>query len=275
MSERLWKRHVGGIAWPTLLLATIVFCGSAAVWAGALTATLPLLAGAVVQTLLAYLAFTVAHEAAHGNIHGGNKRWRWLGEAAGWASGVLLFAPFPAFRVLHLQHHSHVNDGDADPDHWVAGDNAASVAARCVTILPYYYFTLLFGPSSRTNAGRKVRRTALWSLGAMAIGVAGLALAGLGTEALALWVAPAVLASGVLAFAFDWLPHQPHDNTERYHDTRVLLGPGFAVLTMGQSYHLVHHLYPRVPFYRYGACFRDLRPELESRGARIDDLTLR
>ena len=46
--------------------------------------------------------------------------------------------------------------------------------------------------------------------------------------------------------------------------------PGLPLLTMWQSYHLVHHLYPRVPFYRYGLCFDDLRPDLEEHGARID-----
>ncbi len=38
------------------------------------------------------------------------------------------------------------------------------------------------------------------------------------------------------------------------------------------GYHLVHHLFPRVPFYRYGTCFHALRPDLEARGADIVDL---
>jgi beta-carotene hydroxylase len=37
----------------------------------------------------------------------------------------------------------------------------------------------------------------------------------------------------------------------------------------GQNYHLVHHVKPRVPFYRYGEVYRELRPELERHGSPI------
>ena len=42
---------------------------------------------------------------------------------------------------------------------------------------------------------------------------------------------------------------------------------------LGQNYHLVHHLWPRVPFYRYGRVFYESREELESHGAEIVELT--
>ena len=45
-------------------------------------------------------------------------------------------------------------------------------------------------------------------------------------------------------------------------------GPGTPLL-LSQNYHLVHHLMPRVPFYRYGPLYRDLRPELERHGSTI------
>lgn len=266
----IWKQHTVDVAWPTLGLFGLVLTGHVAVWVAVLSGSLGLGWGFGLQTVVSYLAFTVAHEAAHGNIHRGNRA---LGDALGWLSGILLFAPYPAFKVLHLQHHAHVNHGDDDPDHWVASSNPVGVAARCFTIMPYYYFTLLVGPSSRTNAGRKVRRISILTLLAF-VAVAALAtVVGLGAEVFALWIGPAIAASGVLAFAFDWLPHHPHDGKERYHDTRIILGPGLPLMTMWQSYHLVHHLYPRVPFYRYGTCFDDLRPDLEERGADIVDLT--
>lgn len=270
--NNVWKQHTVDFAWPTVALFVVVVAGHIAVWGTVLLGLVSVWVGCAIQTLLSYLAFTVAHEAAHGNIHGNRSRLRGAATAMGWIASVLLLAPFSAFRALHLQHHAHVNEGDSDPDHWVAGSSAASIAARCATIMPYYYYTLLIGPLSKTRAGRKARRSSVLTMVAFVAAGVVFVLAGLGVEALLLWALPALIASGVLAFAFDWLPHHPHDGRERYHDTRVILGPGLPLATMWQSYHLVHHLYPRVPFYRYGTCFVDLRPDLEARGADIVDL---
>ncbi|MFM8265706.1 MAG: fatty acid desaturase [Acidimicrobiia bacterium] len=38
---------------------------------------------------------------------------------------------------------------------------------------------------------------------------------------------------------------------------------------LGQDHHLIHHLYPRVPFYRYRALYHEIRPSLEQNVARI------
>ena len=51
-----------------------------------------------------------------------------------------------------------------------------------------------------------------------------------------------------------------------------MLFPGLTTLLLGQNYHLIHHLYPAVPFFRYGACFREIRADLAVRGAPIMDL---
>jgi beta-carotene hydroxylase len=36
-----------------------------------------------------------------------------------------------------------------------------------------------------------------------------------------------------------------------------------------QNYHLIHHLFPRIPFYLYPDAFQKLRPVLEKKGSRI------
>ena len=107
---------------------------------------------------------------------------------------------------------------------------------------------------------------ALLALAALAIS---LSAAGLGQAVVALWLVPGILATGLLAFLFDWLPHVPHRARGRYRDTRVILGWGLTGPMLWQNYHLIHHLYPRVPFYRYARLFDELRPELEEKGAPI------
>ncbi|NJS37036.1 MAG: hypothetical protein HC765_12515 [Brachymonas sp.] len=84
----------------------------------------------------------------------------------------------------------------------------------------------------------------------------------------------ALTAGMLLAIVFDWLPHHPHTSRERWEHTRVVTFSPLAQrivdqLLLGQSYHLVHHLYPRVPYYRYKGVFTELRGFFESQGALI------
>ena len=41
-------------------------------------------------------------------------------------------------------------------------------------------------------------------------------------------------------------------------------------MLLGQDHHLIHHLYPRVPFYNYRRLYRDIKVSLEDNGARIE-----
>jgi beta-carotene hydroxylase len=84
---------------------------------------------------------------------------------------------------------------------------------------------------------------------------------------LAVVFAPAWLASGLLALVFDWLPHHPHAVQGRFVDTRVFPSLGLEMLMLGQNLHLVHHLWPSVPFYRYGAVFAACRDALAEKAA--------
>jgi ring-1,2-phenylacetyl-CoA epoxidase subunit PaaE len=59
-----------------------------------------------------------------------------------------------------------------------------------------------------------------------------------------------------LAFAFDYLPHHGlhlRPSEDRLKTTRNRIGAErlLSPLLLYQNYHLVHHLHPVVPFYRY------------------------
>ena len=84
-----------------------------------------------------------------------------------------------------------------------------------------------------------------------------------------LWFVPSLVAVLFLALAFDYLPHYPYDSRERYRDTRIYPGMLGFILLLGQNYHLIHHLWTTVPWFRYPQVFNAIRPELEARGARI------
>jgi fatty acid desaturase len=256
-------------AWPSIALAAAALALHAGATAFVLSGRLSLAPGIAATTLASYLAFTPMHEAAHGNIARGRGRAGSRAEAAvGWLSAALLAAPFCSFRQLHLRHHQRTNDPLADPDFWVAGSSAFSVGLRCLTILPRYYAAFLRVPDETQR--QPLVKTAMTQL-VFASALIAAARHGRLIEVLALWPVSAILATAALGFFFNWLPHHPHAGRERFHDARVVLLPGLGVVTMGHAYHLVHHLWPQTPFWRYGAAFRALRPMLEREGCRIDD----
>ena len=72
---------------------------------------------------------------------------------------------------------------------------------------------------------------------------------------------PQRIGMGVLAWWFDYLPHHGLPFTQRqdkYRATRVRVGGEWwaTPLFVYQNYHLVHHLHPSVPFYRYVRAWR-------------------
>jgi beta-carotene hydroxylase len=102
-----------------------------------------------------------------------------------------------------------------------------------------------------------------------------LSLLGWWREVLMLWIFPHILASALIIYFFAHLTHKPHRVHERYRDTNVFWVRGKVIepivnwLYMFQNFHLVHHLFPRVPFYLYPQAFRSLKPVLEQERAHI------
>jgi len=71
-----------------------------------------------------------------------------------------------------------------------------------------------------------------------------------------LFFIPTRIAKFFIIWVFDFLPHYPHqihatDDPFRSTSNRVGLEWLLTPIFVYQNYHLVHHLYPTVPFYRY------------------------
>lgn len=270
--SQVWKANSGMLALPTVLLAAMAWTGHLLVAVAHAKGWLGPLPTFGLASLFAYVAFTPLHEASHGNIAGRTGARR-LETLVGWVSGLQLGAPLPAFKVLHLRHHGHTNH-PSDPDMWVVASGgsritrAFTLTVRCFTLLPHYYLHFFVGPSSQTRGAREQRVPVLITVLVLAVLAGALTFAGFGVTLLVAWVLPAFAATALLGLLFDWLPHRPHASHERYKDTRAIDAP-LGVPMLGQHLHLVHHLYPRVPFYRYRAVFDALRPTLEAKGAPI------
>lgn len=225
-----------------------------------------------INAIMAYLLFTPMHEAGHLNISGNKKSLRWVDEVIGWVSGVPLIAPFYIFKVIHFRHHAHTNDPHKDPDHWLSSKNLISLLFHSTTIFPIYMIKGLQLLNGGERITKKVRRELKIGFGglfilAMAIIVAIILLGW--KLVLLIYIIPAVIAQIILAITFDWLPHHPHEERARYLNTRIHDIPGLSFLLLGQNYHLIHHLYPRIPFYDYKNIFSNIKEELEHEGTEI------
>jgi beta-carotene hydroxylase len=262
-TDRDWIGAVpGSLANPTLWLFGATVALLALGWAGFLTGVLPAPAAVAVNAVATYLIFTVLHDAMHGTAH----RHRAVNAVLGRVAGLPLTIPSPLFRAVHYEHHSHTNDADRDPDLIVSRTPRLLLPLWCLGIVVEY---------RRAFYGRRLWRTGAERTEAIATDMALLAVIGGAAAAgwlmplLVLWLLPAALALVLLGFAFDFLPHYPYDTAERYFDTRVYPGRVLNLVLLGQNYHLIHHLWTTIPWYRYQLVFRTVAAELEGRGSRI------
>ena len=254
-----------GFPWPTFATFVGVYLGVALVATLVLRGYLPYWASIPIDAIVIYFVFTPLHEATHGNIAGRDRRFAWVESLIGHASGFLLLAPFPGFRVLHLHHHANTNDPAEDPDYWVKSPTWIGTVIKSLAIQPVYILHLW-----RLARDPRTKRAFLGEMLYIASYIAIVTAAfrfGVGKEVLLLWIVPAYVGVVLCPVMFDWPVHHPHSERGRYTDSAILLFPPpfgafMDFIFCGHTYHLVHHLYPRVPFFRYRAAWDALKDEL-------------
>ena len=92
---------------------------------------------------------------------------------------------------------------------------------------------------------------------------------GYGPQVFALYVIPATMGRLLMGIFLSWLPHHPFVTGDRYRATTLRRGRLLTIASVGHNMHLVHHLWPRVPFYSYRALHRQIEPVLHDRGVRV------
>jgi beta-carotene hydroxylase len=256
-------------AWPTIVLTVALLAGYWVIVVAAATGAIALWLAVILNALLAYGAYTPLHEASHGNI--GGKRLAWVNGIVGVAGASLLLHNFTMHRTTHLAHHAHLNDPARDADHWVAGRRWWSVLLRCATLVFAHYIMGL-----RLNG----RRVVLTAMAENTIPLAALAAVGwfAGWQVMCFaMVLPALIGATLLGLLFDYAVHTPHTGSDRFGATRIFLFPSGAWQVcswawMGQNYHLIHHLYPWLPFYRYAAAANAAQSLFAARAAPVVQL---
>ena len=228
--------------------------------------------GAVGNTVFLYALYTVVHEAVHSNISSRQKNLRWVDPLAGIIACAPLWLNYHQHKRQHMAHHAHTNEDD-DPDIYARGSFLGWIFLRLpVALINYFNPVQQYRDCQRFNCTRREYVYTCLSFTAHALIVIGLVALGYWREVLFLWFVPWWIGQTVMLTFFTWTPHHDHHETGRYRNTRVSLFPFANFLLQGQNYHLIHHMMPAIPYYRYKPVFDELRPILEAKGVRIEGI---
>tara|TARA_B100000745_G_scaffold103832_1_gene66287 strand:+ start:235 stop:1131 length:897 start_codon:yes stop_codon:yes gene_type:complete len=237
-------------AWPTIILFLI--CAGfmfGATWA-AIYGHISYLAACLINGTSGYFLFSPMHDAIHSSVGRSKKLNLWVGRIT-----FLYFSSLVAFelmRFIHFRHHRNANGEGDEADHIVQSGPA------WLRPLKWPFIDLIYGwkylgywkdrPKSETRSVIIMFLTTLvvWPW---------LIINGYLMELLMFWIIPQRISFFFISFIFVYLPHVPNEISEKedaYRATSIREGMEWLLspLMMYQNYHLVHHLYPNVPFYR-------------------------
>lgn len=208
---------------------------------------------------------TIVHEAAHGTLARSKTLERIL---ATYFSGYLIFSTLNAYRRSHVTgHHGRFGDPDGDADYrymldkgvYEPKDRKAHVWEYLIKPcllghVPSYLHYLIkeraFGKKrDRTDRIENLKLCIYW---AVIFGFA--AYFGHALDLLLFWIVPFLTTFQVVGWFIELAEHAPLMQNQRdIHMTRNRNSHWLEGLLTGmhnESYHLAHHLRPRVPFWR-------------------------
>lgn len=242
-------RQAPTLAMPTVLLFIGVMAGMGAVWYYALQGVLPFWQGAIINGFLSYGLFSIIHDSSHHSLSSN----KFVNELIGGVGLFFLFpyAPMVALRWVHNQHHIYAN-GSMDPDRFEHESPWWQVPFRWSCFDGWYiYYFFKYG-------GKVIKRHAVYLISYYTALIFAFVVAlylGFGYEIFMLWFIPTRISLFLIAIVFVILPHHPatvSQTEDPYMATTMRMGWEWLLtpLLVYQNYHLIHHLWPEIPFYK-------------------------
>jgi fatty acid desaturase len=252
------EEPVPGLAWPTISLLVLGLGAGAASCTLYLTGSWPWWPATIVNGLVMYWCFfTVWHEASHQAVSTSEAVNTWLGRIAFFL--IVPWAGYRFVRFVHMQHHRFTGVQGLDPDYGVNHGRWWTTPLRWASLdligAGLYLRRLRARP---VQEKREQAATVMLFAGLATPTIA----TGHGVALLVLVIAPQRLAMLQMGLIFDWLPHHGLRSAtappDQFDATRNRVGWErlMTPLTLYQNYHLVHHLHPTIPFYRYISVWR-------------------
>lgn len=274
LEREIARRHIDrfpyfAVAWAFTNLAVWL-----SLWPLVFTGVLPLWAGFLIATFNVAACYLPSHEAQHDIIAKPGTKLRWLNQLVGHLSTIPLVLPYRVARLTHLEHHTHANDPELDPDHSTHASGPLHAIWKSIQNrqpgarggLNSYAETL-----KRIGRPDVLLDAAIYNLVFYAILFA-LAWSGHAIEAALLWWLPRHIGLTYIQYYLSWAPHHPATDKGRYRDTRSFRAIFGNLGSMGMQYHIVHHLHPRIPLYRTPRAYWEMREILEARRCRVSEL---
>ena len=270
-AQQVVIRHIGGFAWPTatmLVSCVMIYLACVAHLLTDPTFSWWALAGVGFCT---YAIYTPLHDAVHGAVTGMSLEWRWMNEWTGYIAAHFLGISFTAHRRSHLKHHRSTNHPVEDPDIVLSADSGVQLVHAWLKGVPKEWLFALsfehFTDAEKASVRREYGAIILTRLLLLVL------CADLGAT-LATLVCGQLIGNAVLVTLFAWSVHHPHTEQERMKTTTVYqarsgLDTAMTLIWGYQNYHAIHHLYPKVPFFRYRTLYRALEPYLLESGVPV------
>lgn len=207
-----------------------------------------------------YASFTPLHDATHRSV----SRHAWVNDIVGTlaAQPLLPGATVPVYRFLHLEHHRHTGDKDLDPDEPLV---SSPPLLRFFKLMFVEVFWVAWYIKHRDLQPKRAwLRDAVSALVFVSWHAVWL-LSPYAWEFVLVWMVPQRLGILATAYFFASIQHPEGVLQSDYplQATRMMKGYKLTrVLMLGQSQHLIHHMFPMIPFYRYNAMWKLAKPEV-------------
>lgn len=249
------------LAWPTMAIFFISFAGFGLSTYALLTGLLSPFITVPISGFFVFWSFTPLHEAVHRNLSTIN----WLNDYIGTVSAQLLLPGFSTslYRYLHVTHHARTGQ-ENDPDLKFTQDNLL-VCWTNSAFLDVLWTRFYFSVWSERPLGERAR----FMLG-LVLYVTMFVVAFTSpyvVEFIVAFLLPMFLGRVLTVYLLATIQHR------KGHEQRVdPLGATSIqdvdskwwqhLFMLGQSQHLIHHMYPGVPWYKYDPIWRAAKAKI-------------
>ncbi|MEO1234528.1 MAG: fatty acid desaturase [Myxococcota bacterium] len=195
-------------------------------------------------------SFTPLHDAVHRSL----SRHRGVNDVLGFFGAFTLLPGITAriYRYLHLEHHKHTGDVRADPDDSFVTSKGLWAVLSWIGI--DVIWTTFYFKNVRSRPLDEVIEFCVGLSIYIGLHIYFLAFSPWAWEFFLLWMLPQRLGIFLVVYFFAHIQH-PDGILQRvhpFHGTVMIKGGGLSrALLLGQNHHLIHHLYPSIPWYRY------------------------
>ena len=278
-ANALARKYTGEFAVATIILLSVSVAGFAVTAYGFYNNIISEWMTIILLGTFTYFSYTPLHEAVHNNINGKQENLRWLNNLCGYIGGQLIGVSYTSHRVEYLDHHSNTNHPDKDPDFIVSefskGPLHILIAGTKFLLIQNTYLARKYwsdiSSKDRIIYGLELATNIIWRAALIWLLSTSTSISLLG--AFVVVILGYYLGAFFTAYWFAYRPHHPYKHQGRFINTASLIFPrGLKFMEgfwLGQNIHSIHHLYPRVPFYRYKALHTEIEPIMRENGTPI------